>query len=267
MPQQLANRAQTTLNGAILVGATSITVTSATGFPSSAPYRIIVLDAAGNVEFMEVTAGAGTTTWTVTRQVEDSSRFPAFAFGSGATVAQVLSAGALNAFFDATAGHAHDGTAGNGPKLALSSLKGSRCYASASGTQSLSNATATALALDTTDLDTDPSGNAQHSNVTNNSRLTCKTAGDYIIGGGFVFASNATGFRWAYLFKNATTYLDNIGFQAPTGTGVSALVSLTTFASLAVNDYVELFGYQDSGGSLATSTAIGKTHLWWVRVA
>lgn len=247
MPQQFANLASTTLSGGITAGATSISVGSATGFPTLTPFRIEVLDTLNHIEFMEVTGGAGTTTWTVTRAVEDSSRFPAYAFGAGAVVRLVVTAGALASFAD------------------LGNLKPSRCYASASGTQSLANATATAIALDTTDTDTDPSGNAQHSTSVNTSRLTCKTAGWYTVGGGMTFASNATGFRWAYLMKNGTTYLENSGFQAPTGTGVSALVSLTTLVYLAVNDYVELYAYQDSGGSLATTTAVGKTHLWWTR--
>ena len=117
MPQQLANRATTTLSSGITNSGTSLSVASATGFPASAPYRIVMYDTNGNIEFMEVTAGAGTTTWTVTRGVEDASRFPAFGFASGAVIAQVLTAGAFNSFFHATTGHDHSGVAGQGPKL------------------------------------------------------------------------------------------------------------------------------------------------------
>lgn len=95
MPLQLANRAQTTLASGITAGATSITVSSATGFSTSVPFRVLVLDSSGaNAEFMDVTAVAGTT-WTVTRAVEDATRFPAYAFPSGSAVAQVLTAGVL----------------------------------------------------------------------------------------------------------------------------------------------------------------------------
>jgi hypothetical protein len=55
----------TTLNGAINNSVTSITVTSFTGFPTSAQYRIRI-----DNEIMIVTGGAGTTTWTVTRGAE-----------------------------------------------------------------------------------------------------------------------------------------------------------------------------------------------------
>jgi hypothetical protein len=53
--------ASTTLGAALTASATTVTVASATGFPSS-PFVIRVDD-----EFMTVTAGFGTTTWTVTR--------------------------------------------------------------------------------------------------------------------------------------------------------------------------------------------------------
>jgi hypothetical protein len=54
--------ANTTLSSAITAGATSMTVPSATGFPTSGSYSIRVDD-----EDMTVTAGAGGTTWTITR--------------------------------------------------------------------------------------------------------------------------------------------------------------------------------------------------------
>lgn len=54
---------QTTLSGAISSsGATSITVTSASGFPNSGTYYIQI-----DNEVLGVTGGQGTTTWTVTR--------------------------------------------------------------------------------------------------------------------------------------------------------------------------------------------------------
>ena len=57
------NPGATTLSAAITTtSATSITVTSATGFPSSGNYYILI-----DQEIMLVTAGQGTTTWTVTR--------------------------------------------------------------------------------------------------------------------------------------------------------------------------------------------------------
>jgi Tfp pilus assembly protein PilV len=54
--------AATTLSGALSAAATSLTVASSAGFPATPGYRIKI-----DSEVLVVTAGAGTTTWTVTR--------------------------------------------------------------------------------------------------------------------------------------------------------------------------------------------------------
>jgi hypothetical protein len=71
--------AVTTLSAAVSsAGSTSITVTSAAGFPGSGAFAIQV-----DSEVMTVTAGQGTTTWTVTRGVNGST---ATTHSSGAVV-------------------------------------------------------------------------------------------------------------------------------------------------------------------------------------
>ena len=59
--------ANTTLTGAMTAASTTVTVASATGFPTT-PFVIRIDD-----EFMTVTAGFGTTTWTVTRASNSST--------------------------------------------------------------------------------------------------------------------------------------------------------------------------------------------------
>lgn len=78
----------TTLNGSISTGATTIVVTSATGWPSSGNYyaRIGTVGAetgTGSSEVVQVTGGQGTTSWTVTRGVLGTT---ALAFASGVVV-------------------------------------------------------------------------------------------------------------------------------------------------------------------------------------
>lgn len=61
--------AATTLSASIATtGATSMTVTSAAGFPGSGNYNIQI-----DSEVLTVTAGQGTTTWTITRGVNGST--------------------------------------------------------------------------------------------------------------------------------------------------------------------------------------------------
>lgn len=87
MAEVFANFVSTTLNGAINNAVTSVVVASATGFPNSAQYRVIV-----DNEIMLVTGGAGTTTWTVTRGAEGTT---AASHNDGSTVYHIITAGAL----------------------------------------------------------------------------------------------------------------------------------------------------------------------------
>lgn len=138
-----ANEARTTLNGAILAGATSVTVTSATGFPAAAPFVARIsgnLTAGGTgIEYVRVTAGAGTTTWTVARGVEAPYN-TGLGFATGAQVEAVLTAAHLVAFgsrmisvkdpeFGAKGdGVADDGAAINAAILAASALGGGTVF-------------------------------------------------------------------------------------------------------------------------------------------
>ena len=81
-----ANNAATTLNGNITSGATTLVVTSASGFPTTGNFRIIV-----DSEIMLVTAVSGTT-FTITRAQEGTS---AAAHTSGVGVAHVLTVASL----------------------------------------------------------------------------------------------------------------------------------------------------------------------------
>lgn len=118
--------------------------------------------------------------------------------------------------------------------------------------QSIANATLTKLAFNTERFDTD----TIHDNATNNTRLTCKTAGKYLIIGQVAFATNATGeARIAQIKFNNVDYI-GVAYRKPIGGGVvETLVEISTVYDLAVNDYVELVVYQDSGGALNVNSS------------
>ncbi len=98
--ESLANVASTTLSAAITsTTATSISVKSATGFPTSGNYAIVVDNGTSSAEIMEVTGGQGTTTWTVVRASEPlGGSQTAYTHLDGATVAQVLTVGGLTGY-------------------------------------------------------------------------------------------------------------------------------------------------------------------------
>ena len=127
--------------------------------------------------------------------------------------------------------------------------------------QSIANNSVVALGLDTTVVDT----YGGHSNVTNNTRYTCQTgaAGWYLILGYFGLAANATGVRLCRINKNgATLPLSQSDLPTP-GTALNLTSFAAALVQLAVGDYVEVCGFQTSGGALNTATTdSGMVALW-----
>lgn len=114
--------------------------------------------------------------------------------------------------------------------------------------QSIANNTLTMLALDTERFDTD----GIHDNATNNTRLTCQTAGKYAVFSSMIWAFNGTGVRVMQILLNGTT-----GFIWSSQNAVSiAITNETTrmtcsgLIDLVVGDYIEAQVKQTSGGAL-----------------
>lgn len=122
---------------------------------------------------------------------------------------------------------------------------GARVYNSAD--ISLTSGAQTALAMDSERWDT----TGFHSTVSNTSRLTVPVAGKYLISGTVSYAFHALGGRMAAIRLNGTTHIVEAQC-APVGLASQyTQINVATIYDLAANDYVELIGYQDSGGSLA----------------
>lgn len=103
MSYNFSNLASTTLNGAITAAQTSITVTNGNTFPA-APFMAAFTDANNNIiEFIYVTAmsGVNNVNWTVTRQSESSSAYPAGAWASATNIVHVTTAATLTNFVQA----------------------------------------------------------------------------------------------------------------------------------------------------------------------
>ena len=115
--------------------------------------------------------------------------------------------------------------------------------------QTISNSTWTALAFNSERFDTGGGATSGiHHNSTNNSRLTIATAGVYTIWGGIEWVGNSSGsFRIMRITVNGST---EIAHQSQPGASAGQRMSLSTIWSFSANDYVELFVFQNSGGSL-----------------
>jgi len=94
-----------------------------------------------------------------------------------------------------------------------------------------------------------------HDNVTNNERITIKTAGKYFIGCYIPFDANATGQRSWRLLTGGDSIAQAL-INATAGS-FNSVVTLITVEEFAVNDYIEAQVFQNSGGSLNVKPVAG----------
>ena len=143
--------------------------------------------------------------------------------------------------------------------VVASTALGARVYHSAA--QSTVTATPLTLAFDSETFDTD----AIHDTVTNNSRLTCKTAGVYLITGHIRFEANTVGDRRVQIWLNGAAA---IATQASVATAITCGLTVTAICNMAITDYVELTAYQTSGGNLNVLRSASDTpEFSMVRIA
>lgn len=107
--------------------------------------------------------------------------------------------------------------------------------------------------------------NSMHSTVSNTSRVVATVTGLYQVNVNVTFASNATGVRFLDLRKNAAgvqTGGSSVGSaRVHSVTANAAPVGFTVDVPLTAGDYLEVFGFQSSGGSLSTAAGSVSTYL------
>jgi hypothetical protein len=130
--------------------------------------------------------------------------------------------------------------------MAANPLQDIRCAAYTDAVQALANATDVAIALNQESFDTD----SMHDNTTNNTRITFTTAGTYVITSNLAYRANGNGYRKIAIRLNGSTILNQLRFDADNGTDNLKMGS--TIYTFDADDYIELIGYQNSGGSLDT---------------
>lgn len=132
------------------------------------------------------------------------------------------------------------------------SFSGARVYRSTNQT-GLVTATVTEVEWNAETFDTDN----YHDNTTNNTRLTVPADGKYLVTATLMYTANATGQRQARIHVNGSEVATNAypTHQATYTPGVN----ISSVLDLSANDYVEIAGYQDSGGNLDLITNSGNT--------
>lgn len=98
--------------------------------------------------------------------------------------------------------------------------------------------------------------NDQHDNVTNNSRLTCRVAGLYVVG---------TNVQWGTGTSAGRTQVEMFQNAVRTAVAVHAFVDfgaiqLTDILRLNVGDFATVTVFQSSGGSVTMQSA---STFWW----
>jgi len=134
-----------------------------------------------------------------------------------------------------------------------SSFAGVSAYKSTG--QSINNSSFTAITFDSENFDS----NTYHNNSTNNTRLTVPAgkAGYYSVNGSLTFAGNATGLRIVLLRKNGGE--TNYPISMPSVVANDVRLPFVYTIYLDVADYVEVHGWQNSGGALNVQGGITDT--------
>lgn len=141
-----------------------------------------------------------------------------------------------------------------------------------SSAQTIATATFTAITFNAFDLDDDLAGTGGHDTVTNNSRFTAQYPGWYRISGGIAFANSTTGVRIGQIRVNGTAVNGSRAIVPAASSGVHSMIVTVRTKQVFLNvlDYVELYGYQDTGGNLntdATTDLQSSMSVCWVRLA
>lgn len=135
----------------------------------------------------------------------------------------------------------------NVPATSLAVVPAARVYHSAN--QSIAFQVEMSVAFNSERFDTD----TIHDTVTNNTRLTCKTAGLYLISGSVYFTDGLTNSTSSLTIRlnGATELAIQSHIDNDTGEGTRGLNVATPYV-LAVNDYVELRAFASMTGGEIT---------------
>ena len=95
---------------------------------------------------------------------------------------------------------------------------------------------------------------------TTNYRFTATGAGYYHITGSINWELNATGQRATSIYKNGTL-VSSGDFRNAAAAVVADITIVADILYLVANDYIELYGYQNSGGDLDILTGESTTNM------
>jgi hypothetical protein len=157
------------------------------------------------------------------------------------------------------------------------SLAGNRpqAFAYQTTTQSVGYGSTATMSFQAETVDTD----GIHSTGALSYRLTCVTAGYYLMTGNICYSADATGVRAAYIEKfttSSSTTAPVVGsltyVMSNSGTYPTSVTTPTVVVSMAVGDYIQLTGFHTAGAGLntyynASTGAASSLFMQWVAPA
>jgi hypothetical protein len=146
----------------------------------------------------------------------------------------------------------YDGSAWVSPSV---TQKPPMCRIKQTSGQVVYDASPAVIAFNAEDFDTD----AMHDNATNNSRITIKTAGVYLIIASAAYTAVVSDDASMSILKNGAGGLGGYTSWGPANTGAG--MSTSILIELAVNDYIELSLYQNNNVNAARTTDTTQTYL------
>jgi hypothetical protein len=133
------------------------------------------------------------------------------------------------------------------------------CRAYNSAVETIGNASVTLITFDSESWDTD----TMHDTSTNPGRITCKIAGKYIVTATVGWAVGGGALRMIQLKKNASVMSEN---RMPNIVSNYVYNNIAMILDLAINDYITVSGYQDSGGDLDTLSGVANLNFAAARI-
>jgi len=122
-----------------------------------------------------------------------------------------------------------------------------------SGAQTILTSTFTRISLEAESWDNDDEMD------TSTYRYTATTAGKYfVLGQIYYLEANASSYCQALIYVNGTLTSNSAPVQAANADFVNQCCA---FLNLSANDYVELYGYQTSGGNESIANGATKTYM------
>ena len=220
---------------------TGILVASPTG-----PVPTVSIDTAVTADL--TTAQTMTNKTLTTPKISNYTTNGDLVYGTGSSVITRLGIGSSAQVLTVTGGVPVWAT----PSAGTPTFVGCSLYKSANA--SITNATDTTVTFNTESYDTD----GFHDTATNAERITIPAGkgGKYLITAKTTYASNTTGIRGIYLYKNAAVFLTyNV---QPAFTGECNTI-LSYVVNLVATDYVYFQTYQTSGGALNLNGGLEMT--------